>query len=181
VVAFCSSDIQSISIPAGQGGCGQAHSRDGARVWKLDCPACSAVVLGENRAKVWGWSKERGYMPGQADVWLGWSATIQNIPPTFDERLERDRTKQSGQSELERLQAMALAKTMGIPVPQALATSLGGVQALAELEEVPQLLCQQGHSNRAGARFCDTCATSMQVTGDPEGGAGDGQQGEEAA
>lgn len=176
--AFCSSDIQSINISPGQGGCGQAHSRDGVRVWKLDCPQCSAAVLGHNRPKVVGWSKERGYMPGQADLWPGWSATLQDIPLTFDEQLGREHTRQTGQTELERLQAMALAKTMGIPVPQALATSLGGVQALAELQDAPQVICSQGHANRPGARFCDLCGASMQV---PGGGAGDGQQGEEAA
>jgi hypothetical protein len=66
---------------------------------------------------------------------------------------------------------MALAKTMGIPVPQALATSLGGVQALAELEDTPQVICPQGHSNRSGAKFCDLCGTSMQVPGGPEASA----------
>lgn len=177
MVAYCSSDIQSVSISPEQGGCGQAHSRDGARVFRLECDKCSAAVLGHDRPKVVGWSKERGYMPGQLDVWSGWSATLQDIPMTFDERLERDRTRQTGQTELERLQAMALAKTMGIPVPQALATSLGGVQALAELQDAPQVICSQGHANRPGARFCDLCGASMQVPG----GAGDGQQGEEAA
>ncbi len=176
--AFCSSDIQSISVSPGQGGCGQSHSRDGVRVWKLDCPQCSAAVLGSNRPKVVGWTKERGYQRGQADSWPGWSATIQDIPLTFDESVERERTKSTGQTELERLQAMAIAAQLGIPVPQALATSLGGIHALEELRSEPQVICPGGHANRPGAKFCDLCGASMKVLA---GGAGNGQQGEEAA
>ena len=163
MVAYCSKDIQSVSISPAQGGCGQAHSRDGARVFRLECGKCSAVVLGHGRPKVWGWSKERGYMPGQADVWPGWSSSITDIPLTFDEQLERDRVKSTGQNELERLQALAMAAQLGIPVPQALATSLGGIRALEELRSDPQIICPDGHSNRPGARFCDLCGCSMQV------------------
>jgi hypothetical protein len=71
--------------------------------------------------------------------------------------------KQSGQTELERLQAMAMAAQLGIPVPQALAASLGGIRALEEMKAEPQVLCPDGHSNRPGARFCDLCGASMQV------------------
>jgi hypothetical protein len=69
---FCSSDIQSIAISAAMGGCGQSHSRDGARVWKLDCPQCSTVVLGFDRSKVTKWlDKTRGVPAGPAG-WLAW-------------------------------------------------------------------------------------------------------------
>jgi hypothetical protein len=178
--AYCSSDIQSIAISAEMGGCGQSHSRDGARVFKLDCPECSTVVLGHNRPKVTKWlDKTRGYQRGQLDGWPGWSATVSEIPLTYDEQLQRDRDKRTGQSQMEQLTALSMAKQMGIEVPGALASMLGGVQALAELQEAPQVICRDGHSNRAGARFCDTCATSMQVADGAEGGAGDGQQAEE--
>jgi hypothetical protein len=161
--AFTRSDVQSITIPSTSGGCGQCHSRDGARIFKLDCPQCSAVVLGHNRPKVWKWSAERGYSAGHTDTWSEWSATLQDIPLTPDEAVERDRTRSTGQTELERLQAMAIAAQLGIPVPQALATSLGGVRALEELRSDPQVICAGGHANRPGARFCDLCGVSMQA------------------
>jgi hypothetical protein len=168
VSAFCSSDVQSVNISPAQGGCGQAHSRDGARVWRLECEKCSAVVLGHSRPKVTKWlDKTRGYQRGQLD-----------IPLTYDEQLERERVKATGQSQMEQLTALSLAKTMGIEVPGALASMLGGTRALEELQSDPQVICPQGHANRAGARFCDLCGVSMQV---PEGGAGGGQQAEEAA
>lgn len=163
--AYCSSDITSIAISPDQGGCGRSHERNGARVFRVDCEACSAVVLGHSRPKVWKWGgRERGYMQGQLDTWPGWSATVQDIPLTFDEQLERDRTRQTGQTELERIQAMALAAQLGIPVPQALAASLGGIRELEQMRAEPQTLCPDGHSNRPGAKFCDLCGVSMQVT-----------------
>jgi hypothetical protein len=163
-VAYCSSDIQSIGISPEQGGCGETHERSSAAVFRLECEACSAVVLGASRPKRWAWTKERGYYQGAPDVWPGWSSTVQDIPLTFDERLARDQTRQTGQSELERIQAMALAAQLGIPVPQALAASLGGIRELEQMRAEPQTLCADGHSNRAGARFCDLCGVSMQVT-----------------
>ena len=168
MAAYTRSDVQSIRISPGQGGCGQEHSRNGARVFQLDCPECTAVVLGHNRPRVWKWSKERGYTAGHADVWPEWSATLQDIPLTPDEQMERERTRSTGQTELERLQAMAIAAQLGIPVPQALATSLGGVRALEDLRSDPQIICLDGHSNRPGARFCDLCGVSMQVLAEPD-------------
>lgn len=162
-VAYCSSDIQSIAISAGQGGCGELHARNGAAIFKLECEPCAQAVLGTNRPRKWGWTAERGYHQGVPDVWPGWASTVQDIPATFDEELARDRTKRDGQTELERLQAMSMAATLGIPVPQALATSLGGIRALEDLKDEPQTLCPDGHSNRPGARFCDLCGISMQV------------------
>jgi hypothetical protein len=170
-VAFASSDVQSICISEAQGGCGETHSRDGARVFRLECEKCAPVVLGHTRPKVWGWSKERGYHSGLLATWPGWAGTMTDIPLTHDEQLERTRLKQSGQTELERLQAMAMAAQLGIPVPQALATSLGGVRELEALKAEPQTLCPDGHSNRAGARFCDLCGASMQVPAAAEAGA----------
>ena len=161
MAAYSASDIQSICIPPDQGGCGSEHTRDGARVFKVDCPKCSAVILGHSRPKVCKWTKERGYQYHQLDPWPGWASAITDIPLTFDEQAERDRVKATGKTELERLQAMAIAAQLGIPVPQALASALGGVRALEELRAEPQVLCPDGHSNRPGARFCDLCGASM--------------------
>ena len=163
MVAYCSSDIQSVSISSAQGGCGQTHSRGGARIFRLECEQCAGVVLGTSRPKVCKWTPEHGYRYGQTDPWPGWATAIQDIPLTFDEQLARDRGKRDGQTELEQLQALAMAKQLGIAVPQALANSLGGIRALEDLKAEPQALCPDGHSNRAGARFCDLCGTSMQV------------------
>jgi ribosomal protein L24E len=161
MTAYSSSDVQSISIPPSAGGCGEVHRRDDARVFRLECGKCSAVVLGLGRPKVCRWTKERGYQYRQLDPMPGWASAVQDIPLTFDEQLERERMKTTGQSELERLQAMAMAVQLGIPVPQALASALGGVRALEELKAEPQVICPDGHSNRPGARFCDLCGGSM--------------------
>lgn len=163
MTAFSSSDIQSISIPGEAGGCGMEHSRNGSRIFAVDCPQCEGVILGHTRPKVCKWTPDRGYQYHQLDPWPGWAAALQDIPLTFDEQLERDRMKQTGQTELERLQAMAMAAQLGIPVPQALAASLGGIQALDQLKSEPQVICPDGHSNRPGARFCDLCGASMQA------------------
>jgi hypothetical protein len=170
-VAYCSSDVQSIAISPDQGGCGEEHSRGGARIFALDCEKCSAVVLGHSRPKVCKWSREYGYRHGQLDPWPGWASAVADIPLTFDEQLERDRMKQSGQTELERLQAMSMASQLGIPVPQALAASLGGIRALEEMKDNPQVLCPDGHANRPGAKFCDVCGVSMRAPGRPEASA----------
>jgi len=162
-VAYSASDIGAVSISPAQGGCGETHSRDGARIFRVDCEKCSAVILGHTRPRTCMWTKERGYVYGQLDPWPGWASSVQDVPLTFDEQLERDRMKATGQTELERLQAMAMAAQLGIPVPQALAASLGGVRALEAMKDHPQTLCPDGHGNRPGARFCDLCGASMQV------------------
>jgi hypothetical protein len=170
-VAYCRSDIQSIAVSPDQGGCGQVHSKGGAAVFKLDCDQCAAVVLGHTRPKVWKWKEGIGHQQGQLDNWDGWASTITDIPLTPTELLERDRTKRTGQTELERLQAMTMAHQLGIPVPEALAASLGGVRALEEMRADPQVICSAGHANRPGARFCDLCGTSMQAPGAEEASA----------
>lgn len=164
MTAYSANDIQSICISPGQGGCGETHSRDGARFFAVTCPQCEGVIMGHTRPKVCRWTKERGYQYHQLDPWPGWASSITDIPLTFDEQLERERVKATGQTELERLQAMAMAAQLGIPVPQALASALGGVRALEEMRGDPQVLCPDGHVNRPGARFCDLCGTSMKVT-----------------
>ena len=129
------------------------------------------MVLGHTRAKVVKIIEGRGLVNGQLDPWPGWSATVSDIPLTFDEQLSRDRTKKDGQTELERLQAMAMTAQLGIPLPSALATSLGGIRELEALKAEPQTLCPDGHANRAGSRFCDGCGVSMQVPVAAEAGA----------
>lgn len=132
------------------------------------CPSCSAVILGDTRPKVCRWDKNRGYQHGQMDSWPRWSSELSSIPLTWDEQLERERMKATGQTEMERLQPMAMAAQLGIPVPQALAAHLGGIQALEAMKAEPQVICADGHANRPGARFCDLCGTSMQVTAETE-------------
>lgn len=157
MTAYSASDIQSIAISRDQGGCGELHERGGARYFAVDCPSCSAVILGDTRPKVCRWDKTRGYQHGQMDSWPGWSSELSSIPLTWDEQLEGERMKATGQTEMERLQPMAMAAQLGIPVPQALAAHLGGIQALEAMKAEPQVICADGHANRPGARFCDLC------------------------
>lgn len=162
-VAYCRSDIQSISISPTHGGCGEMHSKGGAPVFRLDCERCAAVVLGHNRPRVLKWKDGIGHQKNQLDGWDGWTSVISDIPLTPDELLARDRRMRTGETEMQRLSALAMAHQLGIPVPEALAASLGGVRALEEMRADPQVICPSGHSNRPGAHFCDLCGTSMQV------------------
>jgi hypothetical protein len=164
MTAYSASDHESVCISPAQGGCGETHSRNGARIFAVDCPKCQGVILGHTRAKVCKWTKERGYQYHQLDPWPGWASSITDIPLTYDELLERERMKQDGKTEMERLSAAAMAYQLGIPIPQALQASLGGVRAFDDLKGEPQVICPEGHSNRPGARFCDLCGASMKVT-----------------
>jgi hypothetical protein len=161
-VAYCRSDIQSIAISSAQGGCGQPHAKAG-QVFKLDCDKCAGVVLGHNRPRVVKWKEGIGHQKNQLDNWDGWTSVISDIPLTPDELLERDGVKRTGESDMQRLSALAMCHQLDIPLPQSLATALGGIRALEEMRGEPQVVCAQGHSNRAGARFCDLCGTSMQA------------------
>jgi len=170
-VAYASSDIQSIVISPEQGGCGADHRREGARVFRLECDQCAGVVLGHTRSKVIKHIEGRGPVRDLLDTWPGWAGTISDIPLTTDEQLARDRQKKDAGTELERLQALAMAKQVGIPVPQALASALGGAGVLEDLKGEAQTLCPDGHANRPGARFCDLCGVSMRAPGGPEASA----------
>jgi hypothetical protein len=160
-VAYCRSDIQSIAVSPAQGGCGEVHAKGDAPVFRLDCDKCAAVVLGHNRPRVLKWKEGIGHQKNQLDGWDGWASVITDIPLTPDELLERDRMKRGSESEMQRLSALAMCSQLGIPVPQSLATALGGVAALEQMRGEPQVICPQGHSNPAGARFCNLCGTSM--------------------
>jgi len=79
-VAYCRSDIQTISIPPAQGGCGKAHAKGDATVFRLDCEKCAGVVLGHNRPRVLKWKEGIGHQKNQLDNWDGWTSVISDIP-----------------------------------------------------------------------------------------------------
>jgi len=162
-VAYCRSDIRSINISPAQGGCGQEHAKGDAPVFRVDCEQCASAVLGHNRPRVLKWKEGIGHQKNQLDTWDGWTSVVTDIPRTPDELLELDRVKRTGESDMQRLSALAMCQQLGIAIPQSLAASLGGMRALEEMRGEPQVICSAGHANRAGARFCDLCGTSMQA------------------
>jgi hypothetical protein len=75
-------DVVSVAVPPTSGGCGQSHSRpveggEPAKLWALDCPACSAALKAQNDPL--------------------WASEISKIPETPDEIAEREDREKRGQ------------------------------------------------------------------------------------
>ena len=59
MVLFARSDVMSVSVPVGSGGCGRpgGHSRPvikgaPAKTFKLDCPPCESFLKGDRKQKI---------------------------------------------------------------------------------------------------------------------------------
>lgn len=180
---YARSDLCSISIPASSGGCGQTHYRDTtksgtlARQWKLECPACEAYLRGDNKPKVikvTGGDKNKGIpsrMEHVADADPHWAAAPEAVPPTPDEEKIHSVRAELGKEQLEMLQAFAAATAAGLDIPR---------EAMYVLEKNfdPRILkgtlvCQNGHENHAGAKFCGDCGISLAVRSAIEAGDAD--------
>jgi hypothetical protein len=146
MTVYAPSDHHSINIPAEGGrGCGQVHSRplgpDGQPVqpWGLDCPECSAWLLANDSR---------------------WSATVEDIPETFDERKARERFETRGIRDRETLIALAMSRMAGLSpgeIPPSVTKMLTGLPA-----HVPGVtVCGNGHDNTPGSRFCRDCGSPM--------------------
>ena len=180
---YARSDLMSVAVPVTSGGCGQNHSRPvkngaPAKTWGLTCPPCEKHLRGDLRDKI------IQVTPGDKDLQIPsrmehvadadphWSTTPEGAPLTPDEQHINKIRAKKGDEELSRLQALIAAKAAGIDVP---------ANAMWLLEQTfdPRVIkgtvvCQDGHENTSGAKFCSTCGGKMNgkatlQIGNPEG------------
>ena len=133
------------TVPAEAGGCGQTHRRpyvSGAPVhpYGLECPPCEDFL--------------RKNMPGQ------WSATISEIPETYDETKAREDFDRRGAKDKDALMTLIMARAVGID-PSQLPESLTRMVSGKPLHVPGQLECPQGHAQPAGQKFCGECGSPM--------------------
>ena len=144
-VMYAPSDTQSITVGVeGHGGCGEPHVRpvgaDGLPLqpWGVDCPQCADFLRSDPR----------------------WSATLEDIVETFDEKKSRESYQRKGIQARDSLMAIAMARMAGISpaeIPPALSKMLTGLPS-----SVPgAVLCGKNHGNTPGSRFCRECGEAL--------------------
>jgi hypothetical protein len=143
--AYAPSDMTQVCVSPGHGGCGELHRRetgpDGYPVqpWRLDCDPCATALLALDDR---------------------WSATVEDITETFDEKKARARFESRGVHERDAIMALAMARLAGISaaeIPPSVAKMITGAQA-----RVPGVtVCGRGHDNTPGSRFCRECGSPM--------------------
>jgi len=144
---YARSDLTSVIISAGSGGCGTSHARPvtagaPAKVWQLRCPQCETVLKG-------------------SDLWAG---TVADIPETPDETRIREDYEKRGAKDQDHMVALALGKLAGVDVPESLTRVVSGAQP-----HIPGTLpCAGGHPNPAGVKFCGECGTPMHQPAVPD-------------
>lgn len=139
---FARSDLTSVSISAFHGGVPHTHSRpveNGApvKVWELRCdkPGCEDYLRSDPH----------------------WSTTLSEIPEAYDEKLKREDFEKRGALDERKLMAMAMAKMMGIEIPETIAGALAG-----QMQHISGVLeCPNGHGQPAGQKFCGACGAPM--------------------
>lgn len=145
---YAQSDLMSVKVGPGHGGCGQVHERERdaggypVQPWALTCDAGCEDFL---RA-----SDDR------------WSTTLHGITETYDEKASRDHYEKAGVQARDSLLAIAMARMAGIgsdQIPPALQKMLTGLPA-----HVPGVtVCPKGHDNTPGNRFCGQCGSPMRA------------------
>src|SRR5215472_8680361 len=98
MAVYARGDIAAVTISATHGGCGTTHSRPveqgaPARIWSLACEAGCEDYLRSDPL---------------------WSATIPEIPETYDETKKRERDEKAGKLDRENQLAAALIELGGL-------------------------------------------------------------------
>jgi len=171
---YARSDLMSVSIPPTSGGCGKTHARPvtkgiAAKVWKLDCAKCESYLRGDGKPKVIKvipGDKENNIasrMEHVIDAHPQWANTPEGVPPTPDEQHVNKIRTERGSHELQMLQALIAAKGAGMAIPD-------NAMWLLEQNFDPRLIhgkvvCNNGHDNTAGAKFCQQCGIGMASRG----------------
>jgi hypothetical protein len=138
MVLHARSDIQGAIIPVASGGCGELHSRpvtDGApaKVWRLDCPRCCAVLQDDSL----------------------WAAAESEIPETYDEQRVREDKDKRGAKDQSEATGVALEELAKMPGILEALTALVAGQKVEVAAVVPCRDCDT--SVTAGQRFCPEC------------------------
>ncbi len=135
---YSRSDLASVSVsPSAHGGCGSTHVRPapGGKpddLWKLDCFSCEDHLRHDPH----------------------WSATLSEIPETYDESKAREDFDKRGAKDRDNVLALALARLAGVELPETLRRPITGNMQPAAL-----ILCPDGHGNPPGQKFCGECGT----------------------
>jgi hypothetical protein len=147
MVLYAASNVMAVTVPAEAGGCvpTTTHRRpvlNGVPVhpWGLECPPCEDFL--------------RLHQPDQ------WSATLSELPETYDETKAREDFEKRGARDKDALMTLIMAKSVGIDpsqLPESLTRMVTGMPL-----HIPGLLeCPNGHASPAGQRFCGECGAPM--------------------
>jgi hypothetical protein len=150
MVLYAASNVMAVTVPAEAGGCvpTATHSRpvlNGVPVhpWGLECPPCEDFL--------------RLHQSDQ------WSATLAEVPETYDETKAREDFEKRGARDKDALMTLIMAKSVGIDpsqLPESLTRMITGMPL-----HIPGVLeCPAGHASPAGQRFCGECGTPMSGT-----------------
>lgn len=157
-VMYARNDIRSVSISEGHGGCGQPHERltgpDGrpADVFFIDCPQCELYLLADPL----------------------WARSLDEVPESPDEAKARAVADSKGARQLANLRVMALAKLARIS-PDEIAPELKAMLTSGPVRVPGVTVCEDGHDNTPGSRYCRTCGKPMSGPAARALQAGDGE------
>jgi hypothetical protein len=157
-------------VDAGHGGCGEVYERplvNGVpiRTWGLDCERCEAYLSGSTKPMVLvniPGDLSKGVAPRQErrlDPDPCWSTNKASIPLTPDEARDSEFLRNTGQHQIDAMQALSSAITAGLKIPEPMMQLL---RRSLPADMIPGVvLCAAGHDNMPGARFCSTCGMAM--------------------
>ena len=105
--------------------------------WKFDCVPCEPEL--------------------NTDLW---SATVAEIPETYDEKAEREDWDKRGAQDRDAIMPLLLAKLAGVDpaqLPESLTRAISGTNL-----HIPGVMeCPKGHAQPSGQDFCGKCGTPM--------------------
>lgn len=143
-VMYARSDILSVSVSEAHGGCGQPHVRpagpDGrpSDTWFVDCPMCELFLAADPL----------------------WAKNPDDVPQTADEVKAMEAFNSRGAKALSQLRTLALAKMAGV-TPDEIGPDLSKMLTSGPVRIPGVTVCDAGHDNAPGSRYCSTCGARM--------------------
>jgi hypothetical protein len=143
-VMYARNDVRSISVAEAHGGCGIVHERetgpDGrpSDLFFVDCPQCESFLLADPL----------------------WARTLDDVPESPDEARARLAFESRGAKALTSLRALALAKMAGLDAGE-VSPELRAMITAGPVRVPGVTVCESGHDNSPGSRYCSTCGRPM--------------------
>jgi hypothetical protein len=150
MVLYAASNVMAVNIPADVigGGVQHSHSRPGhggapVHPWGLECLPCEDYLRVHNSDQ--------------------WSATLTDIPATYDETRAREQAEKSGKLDRENQLAAAIIELGKLgQLPAALGQVLAPMLGAAGVPLAGMLECAAcGGAQAPGMRFCGNCGQPM--------------------
>ena len=143
MTVYAASSLDAVVLGPAHGGCSVLHSRpveNGApvKLWALTCPQCEDHLRHDPL----------------------WSGTINELPETYDEQIDRERREKNASAEQERALGNLPGNLAGALGP-AFAAALVPVLAAMGVQVPQSVSCTAGHPNAAGVKFCGECGSPM--------------------